>query len=153
MFTLPDTHEQRGAASSVTRPGVITTTTSWPCTAPDLERAPPRNARFCQLVARWGASHLQRKVLRNSRARAIVDLSFRRTKHLTLLLSCLAHRLLSFLRRTRLLLILSLSRGKRTHTDSKNHPMLVHCNKGKHRTGCLIGCFRKVSESSDLKKL
>ncbi len=25
-----------------------------------------------------------------------------------------------------------------------NHPMLIHCNKGKHRTGCLIGCFRKV---------
>ncbi|CAN0338469.1 unnamed protein product, partial [Scytosiphon promiscuus] len=22
--------------------------------------------------------------------------------------------------------------------------MLVHCNKGKHRTGCLIGCFRRT---------
>ncbi|CAM9872749.1 unnamed protein product [Ascophyllum nodosum] len=31
----------------------------------------------------------------------------------------------------------------REMADSKNHPMLVHCNKGKHRTGCLIGCFRK----------
>lgn len=29
--------------------------------------------------------------------------------------------------------------------------MLVHCNKGKHRTGCLIGCFRKVSPSSYLQ--
>ena len=23
--------------------------------------------------------------------------------------------------------------------DTRNHPVLVHCNKGKHRTGCLIG--------------
>ncbi|CAN0534051.1 unnamed protein product, partial [Ectocarpus sp. 8 AP-2014] len=30
------------------------------------------------------------------------------------------------------------------NTDASNHPMLVHCNKGKHRTGCLIGCFRRV---------
>ena len=28
--------------------------------------------------------------------------------------------------------------------DRNNHPMLIHCNKGKHRTGCLIGCLRKV---------
>ena len=28
--------------------------------------------------------------------------------------------------------------------DPRNHPMYVHCNKGKHRTGCLIGCLRKV---------
>ena len=25
-----------------------------------------------------------------------------------------------------------------------NHPMLVHCNKGKHRTGCVMACFRKM---------
>lgn len=29
-----------------------------------------------------------------------------------------------------------------------NHPMLIHCNKGKHRTGCLIGCLRKVQQWS-----
>ena len=29
-----------------------------------------------------------------------------------------------------------------------NHPMLIHCNKGKHRTGCLIGCLRKVQRWS-----
>ncbi|CAM9593416.1 unnamed protein product [Scytosiphon promiscuus] len=29
-------------------------------------------------------------------------------------------------------------------SDPSNHPMLVHCNKGKHRTGCLIGCFRRT---------
>lgn len=28
--------------------------------------------------------------------------------------------------------------------DRQNHPVLVHCNKGRHRTGCIIGCFRKV---------
>ncbi|PWN27857.1 hypothetical protein BDZ90DRAFT_232237 [Jaminaea rosea] len=31
-----------------------------------------------------------------------------------------------------------------TMLDRRNHPMLVHCNKGKHRTGCLIGCLRKL---------
>ncbi|KAF7589149.1 hypothetical protein BBP40_004719 [Aspergillus hancockii] len=25
-----------------------------------------------------------------------------------------------------------------------NHPVLVHCNKGKHRTGCVVACFRKI---------
>ncbi|KAL9058544.1 MAG: hypothetical protein Q9162_001699 [Coniocarpon cinnabarinum] len=25
-----------------------------------------------------------------------------------------------------------------------NYPMLVHCNKGKHRTGCVMACFRKI---------
>src|SRR2546423_1740095 len=29
--------------------------------------------------------------------------------------------------------------------DPTNHPILVHCNKGKHRTGCLMACFRKVT--------
>ncbi|KAG7379324.1 tyrosine-protein phosphatase siw14 [Phytophthora pseudosyringae] len=28
--------------------------------------------------------------------------------------------------------------------DKRNHPMLIHCNKGKHRTGCLVGSLRKV---------
>ncbi|KAL2223397.1 tyrosine phosphatase [Thermoascus aurantiacus ATCC 26904] len=28
--------------------------------------------------------------------------------------------------------------------DRRNHPVLVHCNRGKHRTGCIVGCFRKV---------
>lgn len=51
--------------------------------------------------------------------------------------------------------------------DVRNHPMLVHCNKGKvrsflssqcpaahrpfiaqHRTGCLVGCLRKVQQWS-----
>lgn len=28
--------------------------------------------------------------------------------------------------------------------DSRNHPMLIHCNKGKHRTGCLVGVLRRL---------
>lgn len=28
--------------------------------------------------------------------------------------------------------------------DTRNHPALIHCNKGKHRTGCLVGCLRKM---------
>ena len=28
--------------------------------------------------------------------------------------------------------------------DSRNHPLLIHCNKGKHRTGCVVGSLRKV---------
>lgn len=28
--------------------------------------------------------------------------------------------------------------------DVKNHPLLVHCKRGKHRTGCLVGCLRKL---------
>ncbi|KAL2622509.1 hypothetical protein R1flu_002714 [Riccia fluitans] len=32
--------------------------------------------------------------------------------------------------------------------DVKNHPILIHCNKGKHRTGCLVGCLRKVQNWS-----
>jgi len=28
--------------------------------------------------------------------------------------------------------------------DRANHPVLIHCNKGKHRTGCISACFRKV---------
>ncbi|DAA74623.1 TPA_exp: Tyrosine phosphatase family protein [Trichophyton benhamiae CBS 112371] len=28
--------------------------------------------------------------------------------------------------------------------DTRNHPVMVHCNKGKHRTGCVMACFRKA---------
>ncbi|KAM2895708.1 hypothetical protein FF1_010773 [Malus domestica] len=27
--------------------------------------------------------------------------------------------------------------------DGRNHPVLIHCKRGKHRTGCLVGCLRK----------
>ncbi|XP_068640731.1 probable tyrosine-protein phosphatase DSP4 [Aristolochia californica] len=32
----------------------------------------------------------------------------------------------------------------KTVLDVKNHPILIHCNRGKHRTGCLVGCLRKL---------
>ena len=28
--------------------------------------------------------------------------------------------------------------------DSSNYPVYVHCNQGKHRTGCVIACLRRV---------
>ncbi|KAL2867898.1 tyrosine phosphatase family protein [Aspergillus lucknowensis] len=28
--------------------------------------------------------------------------------------------------------------------NKANHPILIHCNKGKHRTGCVSACFRKL---------
>jgi tyrosine-protein phosphatase SIW14 len=27
--------------------------------------------------------------------------------------------------------------------DKKNHPILIHCNEGKHRTGCMVGILRR----------
>ncbi|GAA5826279.1 hypothetical protein JCM11251_007238 [Rhodosporidiobolus azoricus] len=32
--------------------------------------------------------------------------------------------------------------------DSRNLPMLIHCNKGKHRTGCVVGCMRRLQSWS-----
>lgn len=32
--------------------------------------------------------------------------------------------------------------------DPSNHPILIHCNRGKHRTGCLVGCIRKLQNWS-----
>ncbi|SPR00129.1 diphosphoinositol-polyphosphate diphosphatase [Plasmodiophora brassicae] len=32
--------------------------------------------------------------------------------------------------------------------DTRNHPILIHCNKGTHRTGCLVGCLRRVQRWS-----
>ncbi|XP_022746976.1 probable tyrosine-protein phosphatase At1g05000 isoform X1 [Durio zibethinus] len=29
-------------------------------------------------------------------------------------------------------------------TDVRNHPVLIHCKRGKHRTGSLVGCLRKL---------
>jgi protein tyrosine/serine phosphatase len=29
--------------------------------------------------------------------------------------------------------------------EPANYPLLIHCNKGKHRTGCMTACFRKVT--------
>ncbi|VVT45952.1 uncharacterized protein SAPINGB_P000973 [Magnusiomyces paraingens] len=29
-----------------------------------------------------------------------------------------------------------------------NHPVLIHCNRGKHRTGCVVGCIRRLQNWS-----
>lgn len=29
--------------------------------------------------------------------------------------------------------------------NKENHPLMLHCNHGKHRTGCVVGVIRKVS--------
>lgn len=30
--------------------------------------------------------------------------------------------------------------------DERNHPVLIHCKRGKHRTGCVVGCLRKLQK-------
>ncbi|KAI9888798.1 MAG: hypothetical protein M1814_006252 [Vezdaea aestivalis] len=37
--------------------------------------------------------------------------------------------------------------------NRRNQPLLIHCNKGKHRTGCVVGCFRKIQSWSLVKTL
>ncbi|KAI1195270.1 tyrosine phosphatase family-domain-containing protein [Nemania serpens] len=37
-------------------------------------------------------------------------------------------------------------------SESENYPLLIHCNHGKHRTGCVVGVFRK-SNQWDLKRV
>lgn len=32
--------------------------------------------------------------------------------------------------------------------NPQNHPLLIHCNRGKHRTGCLVGCIRRLQNWS-----
>jgi len=32
--------------------------------------------------------------------------------------------------------------------DVRNHPVLIHCNQGKHRTGSLVGCLRALNRWS-----
>lgn len=29
--------------------------------------------------------------------------------------------------------------------DSRHHPLLIHCNHGKHRTGCVVGVVRMLA--------
>ncbi|KAF2266625.1 hypothetical protein CC78DRAFT_121044 [Lojkania enalia] len=40
---------------------------------------------------------------------------------------------------------IQMSNALRYVLDRSNHPILIHCNKGKHRTGCVVGCFRRVT--------
>ncbi|KAJ4405984.1 tyrosine-protein phosphatase siw14 [Didymella pomorum] len=37
-----------------------------------------------------------------------------------------------------------MQRALRLVVDRTNHPIMIHCNKGKHRTGCTVACFRRI---------
>lgn len=32
----------------------------------------------------------------------------------------------------------------KTILDPANQPVMIHCNRGKHRTGCVVGCIRRM---------
>ena len=32
--------------------------------------------------------------------------------------------------------------------DPRRHPVLIHCHKGDHSTGCIVGCFRRLQQWS-----
>uniref|UniRef100_A0A7N0T8D1 diphosphoinositol-polyphosphate diphosphatase n=1 Tax=Kalanchoe fedtschenkoi TaxID=63787 RepID=A0A7N0T8D1_KALFE len=38
----------------------------------------------------------------------------------------------------------SIAEALKVIIDVRNHPVLIHCKRGKHRTGCVVGCLRKV---------
>jgi hypothetical protein len=35
-----------------------------------------------------------------------------------------------------------------TVLEASNYPLLIHCNKGKHRTGCVVACYRRYHGES-----
>ncbi|KAM0961165.1 hypothetical protein ACFX13_020907 [Malus domestica] len=37
----------------------------------------------------------------------------------------------------------TISEALKVLVEIENHPVLIHCKRGKHRTGCLVGCLRK----------
>ncbi|XP_042490176.1 tyrosine-protein phosphatase DSP5-like [Macadamia integrifolia] len=38
----------------------------------------------------------------------------------------------------------AITEALRVLLDVRNHPVLIHCKRGKHRTGSLVGCLRKL---------
>ncbi|CCK71602.1 putative tyrosine protein phosphatase SIW14 KNAG_0H01880 [Huiozyma naganishii CBS 8797] len=41
-----------------------------------------------------------------------------------------------------------LTRALEIVLNPENQPILIHCNRGKHRTGCLVGCIRRLQNWS-----
>ncbi|KAH9606753.1 hypothetical protein KSS87_009536 [Heliosperma pusillum] len=37
-----------------------------------------------------------------------------------------------------------ISKALRILMDVRSYPVLIHCKRGKHRTGCVVGCLRKL---------
>ncbi|KAF0270323.1 hypothetical protein FOG48_00589 [Hanseniaspora uvarum] len=42
----------------------------------------------------------------------------------------------------------TINKALRIILNPENHPILIHCNKGKHRTGTIVGCIRKLQKWS-----
>lgn len=42
----------------------------------------------------------------------------------------------------------SIARALEVILDPQNRPLLIHCNQGKHRTGCVVGCLRRAQNWS-----
>lgn len=42
----------------------------------------------------------------------------------------------------------TVNKALRIILNPDNHPILIHCNKGKHRTGTIVGCIRKLQNWS-----
>lgn len=41
-----------------------------------------------------------------------------------------------------------LAQALRVILNPDNRPVLIHCNQGKHRTGCVVGCLRRLQHWS-----
>lgn len=42
----------------------------------------------------------------------------------------------------------TINKALKTILNPENQPILIHCNKGKHRTGTIVGCIRKLQNWS-----
>ncbi|KAI3844948.1 hypothetical protein MKX03_032952 [Papaver bracteatum] len=40
-----------------------------------------------------------------------------------------------------------ITEGLKVLLDERNHPVLIHCRHGNHRTGIVIGCYRKLKQN------
>ncbi|CAM8888903.1 unnamed protein product [Rhodiola kirilowii] len=40
----------------------------------------------------------------------------------------------------------SITEALKVIIDVRNHPVLIHCKRGKHRTGCVVGCLRRFQK-------
>lgn len=45
--------------------------------------------------------------------------------------------------------VTDLAQIMRIITNPCNHPLLIHCNKGKHRTGCVVASFRALAAHNE----
>ncbi|KAI3937616.1 hypothetical protein MKW92_024856 [Papaver armeniacum] len=43
-----------------------------------------------------------------------------------------------------------ITEGLKVLLDDRNHPILIHCRHGNHRTGIVVGCYRKLKQNWSL---